>query len=94
MDGIKHDAGKPRWSLLPESVIPEVLRVLEHGAQKYPAPDNWKRVSDPQRRYYDAAMRHLQAWLEEEHDDPESGRPHLAHAITCLMFLLWFDIHD
>jgi hypothetical protein len=33
--------------------------------------------------------------LGEKHDgakaDPESGLPHLAHAVCCVLFLLWFD---
>lgn len=89
--GTKHDAGKPRWSLLPEGVVSEVVHVLEFGAARYGA-DNWKYVADPCPRYYDAAMRHINAWWEgSQVNDPETGKNHLAHAICCLMFLLWMD---
>lgn len=90
MDGIKYDQNKPRMSLMPDGVIKEMLEVLEHGAAKY-SVDNWKNVPDAQTRYYDAAHRHIEAWGRCERDDPESGKAHLAHAMCCLAFLLWFD---
>lgn len=88
--GEKHDGGKPRWSLLPRGTIPTVIKVLEYGAIKY-QPDNWKHVEDHERRYYDAAMRHIEAWLQGENNDPESKLPHLGHAVACLLYLMWFD---
>lgn len=88
--GAKHDAGKPRWSLLPGGTLAKVIAVLEFGAARY-GIDNWQHVTEPDRRYYDAAMRHIQAWLYGETNDPESGQPHLAHAIASLLFLMWFD---
>jgi hypothetical protein len=86
----KHDAGKPRWSLLPRGVIRQVLAVLEFGASKY-VPHAWQGVPDARRRYYDAAMRHVESWWSGEKRDAESGLPHLAHAACCLLFLMWFD---
>ena len=86
MTGTKHDAGKPRWSLMPWDALTEVLRVLEHGAEKY-APDNWRHV-EPVERYWDAAMRHLVAWQQGRRIDEESGLPTLAHAACCVLFLL------
>lgn len=84
--GRKDDAGKPRWSLIPPRVLGEVLGVLEFGAKRY-GVDNWKNVPNSRTRYYDAAMRHITAWWEGEGRDPDSGMPHLAHAICCLLFL-------
>jgi hypothetical protein len=86
----KHDAGKPRFSLLPIGAVRSVVKVLEFGAAKY-APDAWQGVPDARRRYYDAAMRHLDAYWSGERDDSESGLPHLAHAACCVLFLLWFS---
>tara|TARA_R110000868_G_scaffold51691_1_gene163394 strand:- start:159 stop:518 length:360 start_codon:yes stop_codon:yes gene_type:complete len=88
--GTKLDTGKPRWSLLPAGTISMVLQVLEYGAAKYEV-DNWMHVKDHRRRYYDAAMRHINAWLDEP-NDPESGLHHLAHACCCLLYLMWFDM--
>lgn len=86
--GIKHDAGKPQWHLVPWGPMTVVVRVLMHGAGKY-SEDNWKGVSP--RRYENAAYRHLIAWSQGEATDPESGLPHLAHAICSLLFLLWHE---
>lgn len=88
--GFKQDQGKLRWSLLPKGVISSILKVLEFGAAKY-SVDNWQHVEDHERRYYDAAMRHIEAWRLKETNDPESKLPHLAHAVCCLCFLMWFD---
>ncbi len=89
MEGIKFDKEKDQWTLLPFEAMRPVVRVLMHGARKY-APDNWKFVK-PKERYFDACIRHLTAWQSGERLDPESGQPHLAHAICCLIFLLWHD---
>ncbi len=88
--GIKHDSGKPRWSLLPLGTVAQVVRVLEFGAAKY-ALDNWKTVPDARTRYFDALMRHVHAWWAGERNDPETGCHHLAHAGCCVLFLLWLD---
>ncbi|MEZ2746326.1 dATP/dGTP diphosphohydrolase domain-containing protein [Halopseudomonas bauzanensis] len=34
--------------------------------------------------YFDACNRHLNAWFEGEDNDPDSGLPHLGHALACL----------
>lgn len=86
----KHDAGKWRFSLIPLCAIRSVIEVLEFGAKKY-APDNWKTVPDARIRYFDATIRHVTAWWDGEKNDNESGLPHLAHAVCCLLFLLWMD---
>ncbi len=92
--GRKDDADKLEWNLLPNKPIEEVVRVLMHGAKKY-APDNWQIVPNARIRYYNAARRHIEAWRDgETHDIGPNGSDlhHLAHAICCLVFLLWFDL--
>lgn len=88
-EGIKFDQGKDRWDLLPFGPITWVVKVLTFGAKKY-APNNWQKVADPSERYFAAGMRHLVLYREGEWLDPETGLPHLAHAICNFMFLLWF----
>ncbi|MBS1170601.1 MAG: hypothetical protein H6R01_1519 [Burkholderiaceae bacterium] len=90
--GQKFDSGKRRWSLLPAGSVEEAVDVLEIGAAKY-SEDNWQRVPNPRTRYYNALMRHINAWWTGEQKDPETGKHHLAHAICCAMFLIWFDIN-
>jgi hypothetical protein len=89
--GVKYDADKLRYDLVPPESLEAVAAVLTYGAKKY-APDNWKHVSDPKARYYAAALRHMEAHRMGEVDDPESGLPHMAHATCCLLFLLWHDV--
>lgn len=84
--GRKFDGGKLQYGLLPPSALKETVKVLTFGAQKYEI-DNWKRVPDAERRYFDAAMRHLWAYKEGEQLDPETGLSHLAHALCCIMFI-------
>lgn len=88
--GIKHDGGKPRFTLLPWSSVRHVVDALEFGARKY-GVDNWQRVDDARKRYTDAALRHVIALADGERNDPESGLYHAAHAACCLLFLMWFD---
>lgn len=88
--GFKADGDKPRWDLLPWGPVEDVVEVLTFGAREY-APDNWQKVENPRRRYFAAAVRHIAAWWRGERLDPKSGKPHLAHAGCCLLFLAWFD---
>lgn len=91
--GKKFDSNKPRWSLLPEGVLTQVVKVLTFGSTKY-ADNNWKQVEPFRDRYYNAMMRHIEAWWSGEQDDTETKIHHLAHAICCAMFLIWGDNHD
>ena len=77
-EAVKFDAGKPQIHLVPPSAILRLAEVFGYGAEKY-GEDNWRKGRDPV-RLYDAAMRHLLAWMEGERVD-ESGCSHLAHAL-------------
>lgn len=92
-NGQKHDQNKPRYSLLPSATLNHVIAVLEFGADKY-GVDNWQQVQNLRTRYYDACMRHIDSWWSGEINDIESGKHHLAHAICCLLFLMWFDFKE
>jgi hypothetical protein len=91
--GRKFDGGKLEYGLLPPLALEETVKVLTFGAQKYER-DNWKKVPDSKRRYFDALERHVWAWKKGEVMDPESGIHHLAHATCCAMFLLERDLFD
>jgi hypothetical protein len=93
MNGVKFDAGKRDWTLLPFDALEEVVEVLEGGEKKY-ARDNWKKVTNGQARYIKGAFRHLIAYQNGEKIDSDFGKSHLAHAICCLLFALWFDKTD
>ena len=86
--GLKYDQGKLRYDLLPSEEIEQIVSVLTMGAAKY-TDNSWQNVENGVDRYYAAAMRHLQAWRQGEVLDSESGLPHLAHAATNLVFLMY-----
>jgi len=88
-EGVKHDEGKLDWTLLPFDALKEVLEVMQIGAKKY-SPDNWKKVL-PSERYIKAAFRHLIDYTYTSHEDEETGKSHLAHAVCCLIFKMWHD---
>jgi hypothetical protein len=90
--GIKFDddPDKLRWDLMPWREAEQVVEILTFGAIKY-ADDNWKYVSHSRRRYFAAAMRHFIKWFMGQKYDKDSGKNHLAHALCCIMFLLYFD---
>jgi len=88
----KFDAGKIKYSVFPNSVLEDVIRVMMFGANKY-GMDNWKLCEDPT-RYYDAGRRHEESWKSGEKFDPESGLPHLAHAICNWVFAHYIDSQE
>ena len=92
LEAVKHDSGtdKPPMGLIPQASLKEVAKVLEFGAKKY-ARHNWRLGMDYS-RLYDAAYRHIGAFIEGEDTDPETGLSHIAHATCCMLFLLEYTI--
>ena len=88
----KADAGKPRPTLVPVSLIRAVTAVREYGCRKYHDPNNWKQV-EPQ-RYRDALYRHWLEYLSGAPIDEESGLPHLWHCACNLAFLIEMEAGD
>lgn len=88
MEGRKDDSGKPRYDLLPFTEIEDIVRVLTYGAGKY-EDNNWQKVG--KERHFAAMLRHIAAWRMGSDLDLESGLPHLAHAATCLLFVMWHE---
>ena len=67
------------------------LDVLTFGAKKY-GDNNWVKLDNGIERYFAALMRHLVAWRSGEWLDKESSKPHLAHAMCCLIFIFWLSL--
>jgi hypothetical protein len=82
---VKHDQGKPQYSLLPLKELEGVVRVLENGAEKYERGD-WRLVPDGHLRYLDAGIRHIADHQVGNILDDESGLMALDHAIISLIF--------
>jgi len=88
MTGKKYDQDKTRFDLLDDRQTEKIAEVLTFGAKKY-SDDNWKNVKPFKSRYNAAIQRHLTAYRKGEKIDQDSGLTHLAHAATCLHFLMW-----
>lgn len=88
---VKHDQGKPDFSLLPSAALEEVVKVWTFGEDKY-GSFNWAKGFS-WRRPIAAALRHIFAWLKGEDLDPESGISHLAHACCCLLMVIHFQLY-
>jgi hypothetical protein len=84
---LTHDDGKPPLAYLPWSALDEVAMVQAYGHQKYGDFYNYRKGMEVGRNL-SCAIRHIRAYMEGEDNDPESGRNHLAHAATRLLFTL------
>lgn len=82
---IKHDYGKPDFTLIPQEALLETAKVFTLGAQKY-GVYNYS-LGTNYRRYIAAAQRHMNKWLRGE-DLDEIGTNHLSNAIASLMMVL------
>jgi hypothetical protein len=91
--GIKYDSDKLRFDLIPPECEAMIAAILTIGGMKY-ADNNWMRIEEIQKRYFNAECRHMNAKRLGEVFDTESGLPHSAHAIVSLIFVLWEDIKD
>ena len=89
MAGVKHDAGKARFDLIPTDPMRQVADIFAYGAVKY-ADRNWEQ-GIAYGRVYAALQRHLNAYWGGEFFDPESDMPHLAHAVFGILALLEFE---
>lgn len=89
---LKHDTGKPDWSLVPFESLEGMVRVLEFGKKKYAAWNFAEGKGLGKVRLISAALRHLFSYLRGEDNDPESGLSHVYHAQCCLLFLAYYNL--
>lgn len=87
--GARFNAGKPDFSLIPLVTLEDEARVWMYGREKY-AAWNWTKGM-PWSVPFACAMRHMAAWQRGEECDPESGLPHLAHAMCNLRMLTLYS---
>ena len=89
--GARYNAGKPDFSLIPLMTLEDEARVWAYGKEKY-AAWNWAKGMNWDIPFA-CAMRHLAAWQRGEELDPESGLPHLAHAMCNLRMLTLYSVN-
>lgn len=80
-------ANKLPLHLWPETATALGSLALLDGALKY-GRSNFRVVGVRATIYTDACKRHINAWLEGEEVDPESGIDHLGHALACIGLLV------
>lgn len=93
--GVKYDAGKPRWDLLPMDAIEEIAKVLTWAIERDEnphEPHNWRK-GFKWSRLFASCYRHLSSMLLGEDRDQESGLLHAAHLGCCVLFLIWHFLH-
>lgn len=76
-------SGKVPLHLWPATATIVGSMALLDGALKY-GRANFRSSGVRASIYFDACSRHLNAWFEGEDLDPDSGLPHLGHALACL----------
>jgi len=91
MSGTKYDNGKPDLSQVSWELVSLLGHVRVFGERKY-SRSNWKRGFKVTRSCA-AALRHIFQFLSGETDDPESGLPHLGHAVASLEHAIYDMIH-
>lgn len=77
---------KAPMSCVPTTVLHEMGIGMLEGALKY-GRHNYRAVGVRASVYYDAAMRHLNAWWEGQDIDPESGLSHITKLLTSIAVL-------
>jgi hypothetical protein len=80
----KKNEDKPEPTLVYRSFINGLSKVRRFGIEKHGNSEDWRTTEPVQ--HYDAAMRHLLAYVEGEQCDQESHLNHLYHAATNIMF--------
>lgn len=86
--GARYNDGKVPLELIPGIALEDCARVFDYGRRKY-AAWNWAKGMAwmvP----FGCLLRHLYAWARGEDNDPESGLPHLGHAMCNLVMLCTF----
>lgn len=83
---VKFDGDKPQLELVPPSAMIAMGKVLGYGAAKYARYNYLKGMAWT--RLMGANLRHCFSWLRGEDIDPESGLPHLYHALASIAMLI------
>ena len=88
-EGQKFDEGKQAWYAMPLEVLEPLADVFVAGERKYTTFNCLQPFREPDRRFYDGLMRHLEACqLDPLAKDEETGCYHAAQvAFNTLMRL-------
>lgn len=76
----KDTVGKVKLNLVPPRSQEAIARVREFGVNKYKDPWGWM-LACTEDEFIEAVKRHLNKRDRGEEIDPESGLPHIYHAL-------------
>lgn len=77
---------KSPLSVISTPALHAIGLAMMEGARKY-GRHNYRKAGIRYSVYYDAVMRHMNAWWEGEDFDKDSGLPHPIKAAACLTIL-------
>lgn len=80
-------AKKAPLGLIPPQAEIEAAWAHAEGAKKY-GPWNWRKTGVNSMTYASAIKRHLNAWIDREDIDPDSGLSHIAKIIASCNILI------
>lgn len=84
---IRHNQGKPKWSLIDYPSMEPLIRVMEQGAVKY-GLGNWQIGLDLV-EIQESAQRHLAAMMNGELKDLDSKEFHAGHIMANMMMWMY-----
>ena len=84
VSALRYNSGKPKWSLVHMQSLVPMIRVLEHGAEKY-EPYNWKKPTE-RHTLIDSLQRHMADLIDGKEIDDDSGLPIIGHIMANAMF--------
>lgn len=80
-DGLKYDADKLDWSVIPLEILEPLVKVFMAGEQKYGYRNCTKEFENGDRRFFAAAMRHTKDCQDDALAvDDDTGCHHSAQA--------------
>lgn len=92
----------PMLSVIPPAALIHFADAMRYGAFEAPRADgskgygpyNWREQASESMVYVDAALRHIESWVDGEEKAPDSLAHHLGHAMATLGILLDAIEHD
>lgn len=84
---LTYDEGKTPLAHMPWAALTAMSRVQAYGHRKYKDFNNYRKGMEVMRGL-SCALRHIMAYICGQDNDPESGEPHLAHALCRIAFVI------
>lgn len=89
----KYGEAKYQMSVVPTQTLALMSVAMEEGTIKY-GNHNYRETAVKASTYYNANMRHWQAWYEGRDIDPDSGLPELVKAAACSIIMIDAIMND